>query len=340
MSYKWNIEKIREVRDSLIKEMLKEPDNEYLVQLYDNYTYMIDLFLMTKTGKERFNDVYYDDVEEETENYFYDYSYIPNNITNSIISSVKIYKNFKYNDRYDNYQISKIQMSNDDLFYIVKDIFYSLDNKKIKYLFDKFATKDLIHIAFNRFDFNDFGGIMLNDSKNNIPYSFVLRNNTLEDIDRLTHEIGHMIFRYDENYDYNDTNKVFLSEVEGNFFDYLSFDKINELFSNNIDTKIMLQRKINISKECINEFIKNMEKEKKFLLEDEVKDDAIDIISFFVSIDLFNQYRLDKEKSLYDLENIIKINSNNINKDLEKYDVTYFKDDFKNIKKLIKEKKL
>lgn len=366
MKYRWDLEKLR-YRKRLLEEISRHTDN---VDIKCNAIEQMNIYNdMMKTSKKKSNSM--DDLDntysalsisELVEEVMA--SYTPHNLPYINVLLQSFFKingiDIKKDDDID------LVASNDELVEISKDFFNKKTPKNIAKEFDNIlAQKDIINISYSRTNAN-YAGYTLYDYFLNKKYIFVGRSNKLYDLCILPHEAFHYIFR-DRNvglvgmYD-----TYYLSEVEGMFANILFgeyfkentspsneyFDNYNiSLFKNNISDlvtrntildSLRANKKIRLSK--LNKYLNYFEV-LPFENEDELipyltmpEEDVIKYaLSFLVALDLYEMYKKDPDEAFYALSCITYIKqTNDVFTLLKNNNITFMKDDYKNLKKYIK----
>lgn len=138
--------------------------------------------------------------------------------------------------------LPKLNLSDEDLIEIVREMVKSLRIKKFTKIYDKIATPTLhrLNIQKNNLKYTAgtlqyVGGITLNDPLFDKSYINIFRNYTIEDVEVLFHEIMHAILYslMRPIYTKNQNNIYLLQELEGQFgslyaykyLSYIGFDK-------------------------------------------------------------------------------------------------------------------
>ena len=196
-----------------------------------------------------------------------------------------------------------------------------------------------------------------------LPFISINKTQTYEDMVTLNHELSHAFyFQYDA---INSKRSIFLRELEGKFFDYLSIDYLyNQKIITKKEKELLLLDWLSIEIQRFYEFFmfhcayisyknthhvnfnycvrKGMEKELKWdenaffsiIPYTDSYQIAIYLFSFFTCLDLLEILKKDKEYAMYLLKEIRK-NKNNIYQNLESHEIHFFEDHYKTLKKAL-----
>lgn len=138
--------------------------------------------------------------------------------------------------------LPKLNLSDEDLIEIVREMVKSLRIKEFTKIYDKIATPTLhrLNIQKNNLKYTAgtlqyVGGITLNDPLFDKSYINIFRNYTIEDVEVLFHEVMHAILYslMRPIYTKNQNNIYLLQELEGQFgslyaYEYLSYIGFNK----------------------------------------------------------------------------------------------------------------
>lgn len=356
--YTWNLEELLSK-----KKEYKEKANLYeeLLDLYseliENYDYRI-----TPTDPEYENDVLgniYDSISREK--------------VDLVTNAIEITKDFYV--KQENFKYSTLILNDEQLIDRTRALFTKIPNQQFLNKFDYFTNPDnhLLHIKHHKKLSTDYLGITLVDTFKHQSFGLVARHNNLEDIVTLGHEIFHMIVREQEQPFFCTTNKSIYTETEGFFADLL-LEHLLELnnynkqetqnirkndLTNSIDsiqTSFIVKNglasikqgdiKFNKLKSTLSKYHVSFPVCKKNFLtfltstEEDIETDMDYAVSYLTALDLFKQYETDPERALYHLLQIPRLEGTEPKKDLEKINVTFFEDGYKNLenqcKKLLK----
>ena len=379
--YNWNLEqlilqrkiykdKLNALVDAHYKSRTKKLYEE-LYKLYDDLIINYDIRCITNRL----------DIETDCTNpTTTDLVYLKENVFDQISQSkidlatgcINIGKEYSLN--FQEPSFTNLTINDDELIERTRILFEQLP---VKYFLDKFdyfanPSKHLLHIRYFQKLLTDDSGLVFIDPKNHIPYGLVSRCNTVQDIITTGHEIFHMVIREQEQPFFAYSSKTVFGEVEGCFANLLFSDVLankdfnnDEIFILNIKEligildiakttfvvengfRLMTDGKIDFDR--LSPILKSKNISTKvtknnftyFIDENYFEDDLNHNISYLVALDLYELYKKDPEKALHHLLTIPSLNGHHIKKDLDKIDVTFFKDNYSNLskqcKKLLKE---
>ena len=366
MKYTWDLEKLR-YRKKLLEEIARHTDDENTKY---NALEQVDIYSdMMKTAKKKSNSM--DELDSTLNDLTFDQlvdevmaSYSPRNLKYIDLLLQSFFKIKDYNSKKED--DTTLVSTNDELVDLALDFF---DKKTPSYVKKEFINilnqKDIINISYTKSD-TIYAGYTLYDYFLNKKYIFVGRSNKLYDLGILPHEAFHYIFR-DKNvglvglYD-----TYYLTEVEGMFANILFGEYFKEntspsntyfedyslsLFKNNISDlvtrntvldSLKTNKKIRLSK--LNKYLGYFEV-LPFITQDELipyltmpEEDVIKYaLSYLTALDLYYIYKKDPEEAFYLLSCITYMKqTNEIIILLKNNDITFMKDDFKNLKKYVK----
>lgn len=329
--YQWDINKIRQLKQQSLekKEIF---NNSLLFNSYQDFCHtLLSFYRLDKCNS---NNIY-----DEEDEYFDDDEIIDTNINtdglNIIYELNPTIKNIKLKES--TYLNQKIFMNNDELIELVRELVKLIPNKELKRSFDEYFNpkNHLVNIQYINYPIGVLG-ITRNDFINKICYASILRQNSLNDIIVTFHEFFHMYFRKNEPYNFFETPKMILGEVEGCFANLLINRLSNQL---DIDKNLFLYseyNEFNYIVHTLNTLNELTKKDSLFLSNFDINEMINDSISYLTALDLVYLYQKDPEKAFYRLSSITKLSGENIKKDLSKNDITFFEDKCKNLKKLYK----
>lgn len=325
--YNWN--------KSLIDEQIK-----YLESI-DSKTELIieDIETLKETRKNIVNNYSYK-YELSQENYDYEflkkYNVILNPIIKKHINKVVLYRNLKLN---------KINISKEDILLFTHNMIRDINKNWFNTLLPFFNDKNIL-----KYKRNNSSYIVPLKSINKY-YISLKKHNNVKDFIIPTHEYLHIY-----NHIKNDSNSFFMENEflsilgelivsyemkEQNLFkedvlklslinyrDMLFFIKDTNLRKELIKNKLSNKEKIHYIKTRYNEYINDVYSASLFYHYDT-------IISYFIAIELFHIYLIDKEKCMYLCDELIK-NTSFLNTKLKKYNINLLEHDeeyFKTLKK-------
>lgn len=272
--------------------------------------------------------------------------------TSSILQDVQ--------NTYDGVDLPLLNLSNQELVEQSQKFYHWLPNKKYEKLFQLYTNPNYHALRFSTLPAGQKGNTTFLYYPKYKPYFCIDRDNTIEDFITLNHEIAHgIIFR-------NSAPHYFLTELEGEFFDFLSIEYLKDILdptmieeleysrfitahNNLIDFTLLqlaiqcVQKKKEISLESMTEAVMTNElnislNESMLLtsLQESPKELTKYLISYLASLDLEEVYHKDPEYSLYLLEAIRKNRAENTMDNLRKYSIRFMDDGNKNLKEKVK----
>lgn len=358
MEYKWNKLEILKIYNNLLK-IAKNKDC-FDKKLYDSlktYKYILNGYntidIKSIFLKNDFNDPSISD---------YDFliKYLNSIDKHSLKISdkfIKVYPLlFDYNSEL-NIEYKKIKFTYDEILEYCMDIYKSTDNKKIhSFLINEIINKNNIINFKKSLDKSTFGYYFY-DSFNDLSYIDFNIHNNINDLITLPHEAMHMYYRKTLCIKRSNMFK----EVESNFMEFISK---HYLIEHNIYKKEVVKLDIDynqvITEICFNIFMANhlintLDKDGNFNYDNKcifenrsmfigLDYNAMMINSYLSAIDLYRKYIIDKEKAFYNLDKLKYSNETNLLKRMEDSEITFFEDDYHNLrsylKKLEKRKKV
>ncbi len=152
-----------------------------------------------------------------------DYQNIPQNIRQTILKSLSAFQNL--NITYNNDTSLKYKISHSELIALSHDFFKWLHHKKYLELFEKYTNfhNHQIHFQKKPYFESTLGLTYLFFYPKYIPFFLINTTNTINDFLTLNHELAHGIIAKNEN-----NNNLYLSELEGFFFEFLSLQFLKE----------------------------------------------------------------------------------------------------------------
>lgn len=204
--------------------------------------------------------------------------------------------------------------SNDDLLSMTNDFYKELGKKYYKLFNDVYHKSNL-----NCSDSNSTSSIFIDNSF----YLSVNKDGTVDDIVSFIHEYGHGISSLINHDHLYDSNKFLYREIDTLFYELIANDYIINNISKrdglnlaNINLADYLEAANNVMK-CkksllFTSFMQKINKDyiiyKRCYLEDDINIESY-LIDYLFAIELHYIYKIDKEKTLYILDNIIKMNN-------------------------------
>lgn len=362
-AFEWNL-------DLLLKKEkeLNEKVNLYQEELAV-YRALINNYSIDICDSRKNSDKYFENDIEEHVNCFSLDDFIENVFCNSNMTQLKllnksmhILKNYHY--KYNHRILTPCYLNNSELVNYVVYLAHKIPNEQFISTFKNFTDqeKHLLHIKHHEKLPTGNRGLTFVDTEKHIPYGLVARENTVHDIVTLGHELFHMVVRRNEAPFFLDSTKTIYTETEGYFATMLFGDLLIEeqypkgdiFFLNSYDLKSVADSindifvtvtaldtinndgKINFNalRNLLMKYnITNPINKKNFkgYLSNFFNDDANDAFSYLVALDLYYLYKKDPEKSLYNVLKIPDLEGQNIEKDLESINVTFFEDGYQNL---------
>lgn len=364
MDYTWNINKLikhRKILYLLLNETNKNSQEFYVIKKeIDSINYMINIvnnkeeYTLKKVfGKTKLL------LKENYDNYYKIPSYLRKIISKAFNT---------LNDYYDSYEgisLPKMNLSNQELVDYCHNIYENLPTSNRKYvnLFERMTNpkNNLLYFEYGKYN-NFYGYNIPVYYPKYIPYFHIYRDNTFLDVLTLNHEISHGIFFKPNKGEKVKHTCYFLQELEGYFFEYLTFkvstQKINSnifkdweesMFSNFYDNLISLY----IHKLAINELEKTGDitllgtckkmledgidiKMDECLLKEYLRENPLDnskyILSYLAFLDIERIYDNDPEKVFNSFVDIRESNDVFIFDVLNNNNVTFINDGFDSLK--------
>lgn len=356
---KWISNLLSQNKDIEKKETLKYISKE-LKNLEKGFTYFKYFFPILKSIK------YIDTTRLFPFTTFREYMLIPNFIQKSILDTLEDFKRIE--DSKKKYKLPPFKVSKQQLIEMSSEFYKKLPNKTYHKLFLEYTNHNN-HLLYLQKSKNKkiFGETIATFTPTYRPYFFISLTNTLNDFITLNHEIAHGIFLKNDPNCSKKKPHFYLTELEGIFFDFLSWkyiedqkwidkitlekieeDKVKSM-RNALYNFFLMNQSINSLKRGYRILIGNIQKNLKQrnlpidinreILADVLKESptttALYLFSALVSLDLENIFDKDPEYAFFLFEKI------RINKtvpffdNLRKNEITFFEDDYKNLKEKI-----
>lgn len=374
MKYKWNIHEIREnikILEQMKKDEIDIENIKNIDSVIDIYIEMLNNYNNKKIEQDIFYNLNYsiDNLKTSLQVLSYYNQSIDPKIIDIIIESYKIFHKFYYENQNNNVELINpiLTSNNNDIRKITENFFIEkttpeLAEKAIKFL----NEKGKIHINFTKQE-SDYGAITLLDCILNKKYIYLARRNRLTELRALPHELFHYLFSDFNDYQAQESNMYFSTEIEGNlanilfgeyfyeinnsefknFFNQLNLlsyeSQVTDLIVRDATIKTIKENnKIRLNKlnKIINNYNLSSFSNKNELLEYLASSHESLIkytLSFLVAIDLYYIYLNDKELAFYLLKNIRYIkNEDNIFQVLRTNHITFMDDGYDNLKKYTK----
>ena len=362
MKYSWDFNEIRNNKDELIKKLSLSNNTEEIDDietLIKVYTY-ISTFRKKSNSLDAFDDILLNtDINELIDNFLPFYTKDNLDIINSILPSIEIINNYEKE-----LNIFNIKNSNDSLIEEVLLFFKATTTPKMYYKILKMLGKrNVLNIVYLK-NGCYYPAVTICDDILKKKYINVTRENRITDIPNTAHEFFHYLYEncsfYKGLHEVNEVEEMFSNILFANYFSnrvedntgkykdnlkelYLTGFKgeIQELVLRNGILQALDNNQINY--EILNEFTKEYLKkefdEEKLIpyLNTPQETNIAYSFSYLIALDLFYIYKEDKELAFYLIKKIKNIRSKKtLFKELSKNKITFFEDDYKNLKKCIK----
>lgn len=350
MEYKWNKLEILKIYNNLLT--IAKNKNDFDKKIYESlktYKYILNGYnkidIKNIFLKNEFND-------RSISDYNFLIKYLNDIDKDSLIildKLIKVYPLlFDYNSEF-NIEYKKIKFSYDEILESCINIYKSTDNKKIYlFLINEIINKNNVINLKKRLDKSIYGYYFY-DSYNDLSYIDFNIHNNINDLITLPHEAMHMYYRKTLGIKHSNMFK----EVESNFMEFISKHYLNE---HNIYKKEVVKLDIDynqiITEICFKIFMANhlintlgedgnFNYDNKCIFENRCMFMGLDynamiINSYLSAIDLYKIYINDKEKAFYNLDKLKYSNEVNILKRMEESEITFFEDNYHNLKLYLK----
>lgn len=221
--------------------------------------------------------------------------------------------------------------------------------------------KHLLHIKHRSKLSTDYYGITFVDFLQKRPYGLIARENNINDIITLAHELFHMVIKKDLHPSNIMSSNSIYDEIEG----YLANFIIKDLLKKDYSTKEMdyiettdlwktrctiydifittvllnfMDERYKIPLGKVNEFLKNEKFKFKVTKQnmnafffDTFNEDLNYSLSYLAALDLHNLYKIDPEKVINNLYKIKNFTGKNIPDELKSIDCTFYEDEYQNL---------
>ena len=360
MNYKWNLKEIK--LKLLLAKLLHD---KRAISIYQNI-YQIGSNNITREILT---------IDEASKVDFYEagiyfstaLDYIPDILYEDILNLFLLFNDFDILDN--NHEFNKLNISNKDLITICYDIIKDINKPDMLHFYEKLLKNNKINIVKNNKDVTcshseRIGGITISNQLFRESYINIFRNDTIEDIEILIHEFMHAYYYMLNNY--NDSKFHLLPELEGqagSLYAYKQLEKLN--FSETILLRQEALNSIIISSlyMIVNHalYLTHYDPQKATLYLDKVapelgitiSEDELDYylntqgfqtcsntISYLIILDLIN--KINDNQELFDHITRLKLNDDKSIMSLLDSDskLTFYMDDYQNIKKEYKKTRI
>lgn len=221
--------------------------------------------------------------------------------------------------------------------------------------------KHLLHIKHRSKLSTDYYGISFVDFSQKRPYGLIARENNINDIITLAHELFHMVIKKDLHPSNIMSSNAIYDEIEGYMANFIIKDLLKKDYSSKemdyidaldlwktgctvydmfITTALLnsIDEKYKVQLGKVNEYLKK--ENFKFQVTkqnmgafffDTFNEDLNYGFSYLVALDLYNLYKTDPEKAINNLYNIKNFTGKNIEDELKSINCTFYEDNHQNL---------
>jgi len=223
------------------KLLLKERDKEKRPRIKTCISQLQDMEEIIKTGYQgppRVRRLKYKDRQKflpiNTYDDFYD---IHPKVQKVMIKAMKSLANIR--DNYDNIELPNVNLTDDDLVEMAVEFASWVPDKNYKRELEKYITskKHLLQFA-KPISKEEMGMTYFFYDPKYRPYFRINRLNTIEDFATINHEFAHGVFFSQDNPMNEYYNHYYLQELEGSFFDFLSYEYLKGKEESSIITEL------------------------------------------------------------------------------------------------------
>ena len=363
--YSWDLEELKKRKDELLKikkTKRKSLSEEKLLKLdYSlcTYDYLLDMFF---NKEEPYSEIISESDKSFVATRFSNiYSLINPKIISSTVQAIDVFENSDVDICFDSN--SKTILDNKTVIEMAKDIFSSFNDPKIMELVNNILNPDkhLLHITSEietSIYETSYSGFSSRDYFNNIGYAIIYSNEKIRDLYTLVHELFHLVINDGKTPNLLFTDSFYTSEVEGSFADLIVTDYLvkNGLLVNeaknvelvNYSNARYFIRNLHLAHNFHNHFIGesfdlnriNYELKTKNFNYTVDQEDMLNVVdsfsrdlnygfSYLIALDLFYKYKNGYPNILDDIKDISKGKNTFIW--LERYDINFYKDGYKNL---------
>lgn len=368
MKYKWDLDKLKKERLSLLKNLILNFNISEEERKTIKTTLEILNNVLEETSSSKLNIElpinYLDKNDILSKHYYKHFSKMNPKILNTAFNLIPFFDEFPPQD----ITLNTINIPTKEILEITRDFYKSLPKQKYYQEIEKYLDSDnhLLQIDSNH-QISYYTGytVSLFYPKNH-SYIIIYKEDTIIDLFTLIHELAHAyFFKYIKAHNLS-SPYYYIMEIEGRLFDYLTgnyliekgypkteIDKSNiilledqlEMITSLYLGKIVVDlynQKETISEENVKNKLEN--KYSKLIYSFDGLEDALtysprdylkEVISYLTYLDLKEIADHDLEKALYLLENIKKDTNSSIFKTLTKNEITFMKDGYENFQKEI-----
>lgn len=366
MEYDWDKKKLERLKKELLfykKQPILLQEKE-LLELY--LSYIEDMENIGYLPKEKhFSFNFFSHINKTKrllDSRLKEYLAIPKDIRKCVLNSSHVIHNLV--DSCDDIELPKLNIKDDDLVSMAHDFFDWLPNPNYKKIVLKLTEKKrhLLRIQSASVD-NYYGFTFPFFYSHYIPYILIDKKKNINDFCTLNHELAHAIFLHPNKTNFLAPYFSFLYELEGYFFDFLSFQFLKEkkIISNKTLTNLEISELLTVVN-CMNCFyfqylaLNFYQKKKQIYIEDitrkmmehqmplEIDEYSLSqtlieepvslvkqIFSFLVSNDLEEMFKKDRDLAFLKFETIRTNTTKSLEFILRENGITFMDDKYQNL---------
>lgn len=367
MKYQWSLERIQKHK-KYYKSLLKYLKNEECLKLKECISYFEDMENIIKTGCQcpiSIPHPQYKDKEKVLPlNTYDDFKMVHPKVRRTMIEAMQSLAHIE--DTYDSIELPTIKLTDEELVEMALEFARWVPDKTYKKQIEKYirSQNHLLQFA-TPLDEEEMGLTYPFYYPKYRPYFLINRLNTIEDFATLNHELAHGVFYVTDTFT-NEYNHYYLTELEGNFFDFLSYEYLKEQEESSVLSELEYGRMVGRINNLIDFYLIDssitlydkkgrvtIEPIHKRIMQDELtmyldesilfdslqenpQEDARYGFSYLTSLDLEKTYDNDREYAFYLLKRIRRNKTENIFGNLEENGITFMKDGYENLKIKVK----
>ena len=367
MKYQWSLEEIQKHK-RYYKSLLKNSETEKRAKLKEYISYFEEMESIIKTGYQcpiSINHPKYKDREKRLpQNTYNDFKCVHPRVQKIMIEATKSLARIE--DTYNNIELPTINLTEEELVEMALEFASWVPDKNYIREVEKYIQKEKHLLQFAQpLDKEEMGLTYFFYYPKYRPYFLINRLNTIEDFATLNHELAHGVF-YSSDTSINNSNHYYLTELEGSFFDFLSYEYLKGKEESSIITELEYGRTVGrinnlsdfyLTDSAVTLYDKRgkimIEPIQKRIMQDELtmyldesvlmnslqenpQDDARYAFSYLTSLDLEKIYEYDKEYAFYLLKRIRKNKTENIFANIKENGITFMNDGYENLKTKVK----
>lgn len=356
MKYTWDKNQIIKLQKE-IKKIVPQSKEENRKKK-ESILYLQNI-INTITNKKEYSFSPFQKNEIKTNPFYYEvyksYMEVPLKIRETIIKSINSFSHMKA--YYEETKIPKTSLTIEDLFSMSNDFFNWIPNKNYASLIKQYTEKQNHYFQIVDYEKECYGNFFCIYYPTYIPFFQISKTNTLNDFLTINHELAHGLFF---NFDIQNKTSLYIKEVEGIYFDFLSILFLKEQKIASLKTLYLLAKNIFLSnyESIMNSFItyeaikakkeqqtiyetiikKLMEKEiistlteieLSKILNSNIEENFRYALSFLIALDLINMENIDL--SFYNFEKIRITKERNVFKNLKEHQITFMNDHYENL---------